>query len=330
MTVQQGEWGRIGMLEPQCAVPVEPDALDPRNYTLSLLEACREKGLLDDAQCGRIQLGLGRIFAETAAEYTRRASSTIPRTTARQLYDAVLFRCDAYLSRLPLSEGIHLLQQGNMEEICHRGMECILDAFTRCKEIFRQAYAIRCRLPIGAYQYAMEHAFDRFCKGYSARFDPRNDCMGIDYPLLGRQAYALPEEGVWFVGTYYSCLLLENQLCRMVPASALAALFAGYARSYHCEPEDLHISAAELLVNQLLTGMLLGAAPLQVLFTERSQLLGMLKPDVPSLQAAFHRRYESIMSPPLLAYAEAYIPRFVWEWSIRDGYQGLANWLVLP
>ena len=185
-------------------------------------------------------------------------------------------------------------------------------------------------MPSGAYQYAMEHAFDLFCKGYSARFDPRNDCMGIDYPLLGRQAYALPEEGVWFVGTYYSCLLLENQLCRMVPASALAALFAGYARSYHCEPEDLHISAAELLVNQLLTGMLLGAAPLQVLFTERSQLLGMPKPDVPSLQAAFHRRYESIMSPPLFAYAEAYIPRFVWEWSIRDGYQGLANWLVLP
>lgn len=86
------------MLEPQCAVPVEPDALDPRNYTLSLLEACREKGLLDDAQSGRIRLGLDRIFAETAAEYTRRASSTIPRTTARQLYDAVLFRCDAYLS----------------------------------------------------------------------------------------------------------------------------------------------------------------------------------------------------------------------------------------
>ncbi len=328
--MQQGEWGRIGMLEPQCAVPVEPDALDPRNYTLSLLEACRERGLLDDARCGRIRLGLDRIFAEMAAEYTRRTSSTIPRTTARQLYDAVLFRCDAYLSRLPLSEGIHLLQQGNMEEICHRGMECMLDAFTRCKEIFRQAYAIRCRLPIGAYQYAMEHAFDRFCKGYSARFDPRNDCMGIDYPLLGRQAYALPEEGVWFVGTYYSCLLLENQLCRMVPASALAALFAGYARSYHCEPEDLHISAAELLVNQLMTGMLLGAAPLQVLFTERSQLLGMPKPDVPSLQAAFHRRYESIMSPPLLTYVEAYIPRFVLGWSIRDGYQGLANWLVLP
>ena len=255
--MQQGEWGRIGMLEPQCAVPVEPDALDPRSYTLSLLGVCRENGLLDDTQCGRIRLGLDRIFAETAAEYTKRASSTIPRITARQLYDAVLFRCDAYLSRLPLLEGIHLLQQGNMEEICHRGMECILDAFTRCKEIFRQAYAIRCRLPIGAYQYAMEHAFDRFCKGYSARFDPRNDCMGIDYPLLGRQAYALLEEGVWFVDTYYSCLLLENQLCRMVPASALATLFAGYARSYHCEPEDLHISAAELLVNQLLTGMLL-------------------------------------------------------------------------
>ena len=133
------------MLEPQCAVPVEPDALDPRSYTLSLLGVCRENGLLDDTQCGRIRLGLDRIFAETAAEYTKRASSTIPRITARQLYDAVLFRCDAYLSRLPLLEGIHLLQQGNMEEICHRGMECILDAFTRCKEIFRQAYAIRCR-----------------------------------------------------------------------------------------------------------------------------------------------------------------------------------------
>lgn len=59
-------------------------------------------------------------------------------------------------------------------------------------------------------------------------------------------------------------------------------------------------------------------------------MLGMPKPDVPSLQAAFHRRYESIMSPPLLTYVEAYIPRFVLGWSIRDGYQGLANWLVLP
>lgn len=317
------------MLEPQCRIPVEPDQLDPKNYTLSLLGACRNAGLLEDARCSCIRHALDQEFAETAAEYTRRGSSTMPRSAARQLYDAVLFRWDACLRSLPLSQGIRLLQAGEIREIGSRGMERILDAFSHCRELFRAAYALRCKLPIGAYQYAMENAFDRFCNGYSARFDPRNDCMGVDYPLLGRQAYELPEEGVWFVEAYYACLLLENQLCRMIPEEELSALLAAYARIYHSLPEDLHISAAELVVNQLLTGVLLNAPPLQVLFPERSRLQGLPKPDA-SFEAAFQRRYQGLLAPSLLDYISGYIPRFVRAWRIREGYRSLANWIVLP
>ncbi|MCI5817053.1 DUF6179 domain-containing protein [Ruminococcus sp.] len=318
------------MLEPRCVCPVDPGSLDPRNYTLSLLGVCEQAGLLDAGQCRGIRQVLDQQFQELAAEYTKRASSTLPRTAARQLYDAVLFRCDAYLKTIPLSRSIQLLQEGQVQLICRRGTECMLDAFARCKIIFRQVYALRCPFPIDAYTYAMEHAFDRFCRSYSARFDPRNDCMGVDYPLLGRPAYALTEEGVWFVEAYYSSLLLENQLCRMIPASALEALFAGYARIYHCQPEDLHINGAELVVNQLLAGFLFGAEPLQVLFAEADGLRCLGVPDAPALTEAFSCRYAKLFPAPLLAYVAGYIPQFLQEWSLRRGYRSLANWLVLP
>ena len=91
------------MLEPRCVCPVDPGSLDPRNYTLSLLGVCEQAGLLDAGQCRGIRQVLDQQFQELAAEYTKRASSTLPRTAARQLYDAVLFRCDAYLKTIPLS-----------------------------------------------------------------------------------------------------------------------------------------------------------------------------------------------------------------------------------
>lgn len=112
--------------------------------------------------------------------------------------------------------------------------------------------------------------------------------------------------------------------------SGLGALFAGYARIYYCQPEDLHINGAELVVNQLLAGILFGAEPLQVLFAEADGLRCLGVPDAPALTEAFSCRYAKLFPAPLLAYVAGYIPQFLQEWSLRRGYRSLANWLVLP
>lgn len=294
-------------------LPFSPSALDTRQYTLSLLAACNAQNLLSEARQQTLKAALDAAFLETAAQFTKRDSGSLSETLAEQLYAAVLYRMDAFLLSMPPEQAVEALQTMPPEAMLEQGADRILRLFEETKAIFRKLYPLRYALPVSEYQRTIHEVFDSFCKGYNARFDARFLCASIDYPLLGRSAYAIPLEGVLYMHCYYRSLLLEHMFLRTLPEDDIRACVTAYARHTRCPMAELPCNLTELVLQRVLLNALAGAtAPLQPPDYARlsKQLRGkaasMLLPET---QAAFSPRMESL-SKPVQTYLCAYLPQF--------------------
>ncbi len=191
-------------------------APDRSNYVASLIAICSAQGLVSEEQSRKILNELFEEFAEIAAQYTSRESSSLRRELAEQLYSSVLYRADVYLLSLGSDKkAAEALIGVPMKRILELGRELLLRIREGNRAVFKRAYKSRLDINIPEYRHAMLTAFDRYYQRYSARFNARSICTNIDYPLLGKPAYAIEEEGALFIREYYSCLALENEFCGM-------------------------------------------------------------------------------------------------------------------
>lgn len=250
-----------------------PDGnIDRQNYTASILQLCMTVGIISSARAEEIRCRFDTEFKETAAQYTSRESSSISMKLAEQLYSSLLYRTDIYLLSLKSDEAAVLaLKSMPIGEILNEGRELILRIHEQNLKIFRQAYKKRLSVPLAEYRYVMDTAFDEYVRNYSARFDARNCGTSIDYPLLGRPAYALTSEGAVFINEYYTSIMLENELCSHFAAEELERLLLCYGRLFNVHYSTLLFNIAEVVMNNLLACLLL-SKPLFCISLTRAEL----------------------------------------------------------
>ena len=241
------------MQTPAIALPFSPDEIDPAHYTLSLLGLCQQHGLLSETRQAALKSALDREFQEVAAQFTKRASSTLNRQQAEQLYDSVLFRWEAALRRAGSPEAaVLLLQTADPLRLILAGDTAMHLAMEDCRRKFRDAYTHRLLLPVENYRFAMDTAFDQFLQRYSVRFDARNIATDINYPLLHRPAYALQEDGVFWMQTYYGALALENRFCSHFAPEEIHAIVREASVVWRCPIEALECNLASLALQRML------------------------------------------------------------------------------
>lgn len=318
-------------------LPFSERDIDFQNYTASVLRLCSANRIITDEKINEIRSGLDKAFVETAEQYTKRESSTIPKKRAELLYSSVLYQCDIYLLSLKsLKKAIDELNILPIEIILDRGQKIILNLHKINLKIFRIAYKNRLNLPYYEYKYVMEKSFDEYFKGYSARFDARNCCASIDYPLLGCPAYNMKSQGVMFIYEYYTGIKLENEFCKYFGEEKIEPILIRYGQIYNCRYTDLLFNISEVLFNNLLAGVLLGKpyfelslcnndiddiAKKYALFSEKSLCNEAKK--------AFSAYQKEISNPQLYLYLRKYIPTFLHELlqRIQDG--GMNKFLVI-
>ncbi len=294
-------------------LPVSPSTLDTRQYTLSLLAACNAQNLLSEARQQTLKAALDAAFLETAAQFTKRDSGSLSEALAEQLYAAVLYRMDAFLLGMPPEQAVDALQTMPPEAMLEQGTDRILRLFEETKAIFRKLYSLRYDLPVSEYQRTMHKVFDSFCKNYHARFDARSLCASIDYPLLGRSAYAIPLEGVLYMHCYYRSLLLEHMFLRTLPEDGIRACVAAYARHTRCPMAELPGNLTEPVLQRVLLNALSGAAtPLQT--PDYAALSRQLRGKeagalLAETEVACSPRMEALPKP-VQVYLRAYLPQF--------------------
>ena len=204
-------------------IPNRPEAAfrlagvpDRSNYATSLMAICSAPGIISAEQSRKILNELFEDFAEIAAQYTFRESSSLRRELAEQLYSSVLYRADVYLLSLGSDmRAVEALTTIPMKRILELGRDMLLRIHEGNRAVFKRAYKSRLDIGIPEYRHVMLTAFDRYYQRYSARFNARSICAHIDYPLLGRSVQAIEVEGAMFIREYYSCLALENEFCGM-------------------------------------------------------------------------------------------------------------------
>lgn len=231
---------------------------DVQNYTLDILSRCSAGGIIPEKKLDEIRCGLNKEFTETARQFTRRESNSISRKRAEILYSSVLYRSDVYLLSLKSADrAIDKLKTLPIETILKKGQELILSIHEENLHIFNEATKNKLNLHSHEYNMAMGKAFDDYYRHYSARFDARNCCNSIDYPLLNIPAYGIKLQGAMFMYEYYSGLLLENKFCRLFDESELKFLLECYGRTYGCNFTELLFNISEVVANNLFASAVL-------------------------------------------------------------------------
>lgn len=317
-------------------LPFSENEIDIQNYTANILLLCSANGILTDKKIQEIHLGLDKAFIETAEQYTKRESSTISQKCAERLYSSVLYQADVYLLSLQsLFNAVQEVTLSPIEALLDRGQKLILQLHENNLQIFRNAYRNRLNLPVYEYKYVMNKSFDEYYRGYSARFDARNCCAAIDYPLLGCPAYNMKTQGVLFIHEYYTGILHENEFCKYFSEEKIEQILTRYGEIYGCRYTDLLFNIAEVLLNNLLGGALLGK-PLFKLSLNRNDIYDIVNQYTLSseeaicneIKKAFSVYQEAISNPSLYRYLQKYIPSFAQELLKRIEYGGAERFFV--
>lgn len=264
-------------------LPFGEDDIDTSNFTASLLALCSANGLLTAEKEADIKSAITELFLESLEEFTLRASGSVSMKYAESIYESVLYRADVYFYHMKsLEEAVQKLIESDFREILAEGSSLLLRDLSQTAGYYEKAAACALRVSSPAYNAAVNEAFPKFSKEYSARFFAKSTVTQIDYPLLYSPAYALPETGVLFMKRYYRSLLLENRFCSLFPSRELHELFLRYGEIFEVHYSDLVINFCELVCNQFLARALLGKTTLGVRLSE---------PDADTLTARF--RYAS-------------------------------------
>lgn len=318
------------------ALPFSQQDLDVQNYTLSLLGQCSLNGLISATRLREIQQALQEAFVETAAQFTRRESSSLPRKRAELLYASVLYRADVLLLELQsVQQAITILCSMPIPELLQAGQERILEIHHQNIRIFKAAYALRLPYDLFGYRYVMDRAFDEYFQGYSARFDARNCVASIDYPLLGVPAYALQTQGALFIKEYYTGILHENEFCALFSQNTIEAILRAYGKMYGCSYMDLVFNITEVLMNQLLACALLQKpfpsfwlTKLELDQLRRQYIFLAEKEILLAVQQAFARYEQNIPALGCYQYLCRYLPVFTTDFFYQLHNNGLFHFLA--
>lgn len=318
-------------------IPAFEEETDVQNYTLDLLSKCFAGGLISDKKLMEIRSGLNKEFTETAEQYTRRESSSLSKKRAELLYSSVLYRSDVYLLSLrSVSKAVDSLNTLPIDMILKEGQKLILSIHDENQHIFNEAEKYKLNVPCHEYNMAMGKAFDDYFKHYSARFDARNCCNSIDYPLLNIPAYGIKSQGVMFIHDYYTGLMLENKFCRLFDEGEIIHLLECYGRNYGCDYTELLFNISEVLLNNLFVSAVL-EKPFGFKLTENDisefeNMCGMLSEEsvYKMVSDAFKPYHAYINDTDVYNYLEKHISVFTDDIAVRlKNKSGLKRYLTV-
>ncbi len=302
-------------------IPFTESNIDKQNYLASLLSLCYANKVISETKLNEIRIGLDKAFVETAEQYTKRASSTISKKRAELVYSSVLYQADIYLLSLhSYQKAIDELKSLSVEDILEKGKECIIQLHEVNIKIFKRVYSSRLNILYHEYNYVIEKSFDEYCKNYSARFDAKNCCASIDYPLLGCQAYEIKSQGIMFIYEYYTGIMLENEFCKYFSKEQIETIIVKFGKIYGDNYSELLFNISEVLFNNFLACLLVDKSGFELLITEKdvdnisNRFVLYSEEDLYSeIKKKFSLYQKQIQNPQLYQYLKKYIIKFTNE-----------------
>lgn len=250
------------------------DEISEKNYTASLLTIGRKYGLISEKKYMEILTVLNDQFTELLGQYTKRQSSSVRRETAETIYSSLLYCADISLKTVRSDRAaIDVLNIIPITMILEKGRNLILNVHTMNRVIYRKTEETKLENGTDEYKDLFRGVFGQYYKTYSARFNARECCISVDYPLMGKPAYALKSEGAYFIKEYYSSVLLENSFCRVFEKEKTDKLLYNYGRKFSTVYFLLHFNIAEIIANNYFSRLLLDRTEPELVVSEEDAVL---------------------------------------------------------
>lgn len=318
-------------------IPFTTSDLDIQNYTAELISNCVLHGIISDEKVIEIRSCIETEFIEIAEQNVKRESSTISKQNAELICNSIMYQADVYLLHLnSICLVISELKNRRFSQIINDGKMLIQKIYDNNFNIFKTAFMNRLNIDNYEYNYVMNKSFDEYAKNYSGRFDARNCCTIIDYPLLGRPAYNIKLQGVMFIAEYYTGLMYENIFCKYFKENNIIDILAKYGEMYKCCYKDLSVNICEVLLNNLLAAALIGKHTFDLNITDiqlielREKFLYQDKKYIKTaLRNSFSIYRNIFLNDELYNYLERYIDAFSDEFEHHLSNDTLNKFIVL-
>ena len=228
---------------------LDPGAIDPENFTASLLRQATGKGLLTQQEAQSIQEGLLLLLEEQVQRLTQGESSSLPTQRAEELMDGIGYCVDFYLQSLPtLEEALEALQARRVAQLYEAGRGLLEEHAKASEGLLSRVRATRVATPNLGYNRTLDVTLPGYLRQWKRARYPQGFPVLAEYPLAGDRP--LPE-GIAGVHAYLAALALENRFCARFAAQVPQVLEA-FARQYRTSPEEVYGNLFSLTLRSLL------------------------------------------------------------------------------
>lgn len=235
---------------------LQPSALNPDNYLVSLLNNAYDAQLISETEIQTIQSQIMEVFREVLFRYTGGQSSSVTAATAQSLINSILYCIDSYLLALNSpEESLRELHSKKVSEIYQDGLALVESCLEETRQLFAQTRASRIATDLVAYNSTIDEGLPGFFAHYDPRFQAHDTMADIDYPLAGSCRH---QRGIFYIQEYIRMLNLENQFCSGFAESDISRLLQNYGRTYHIDYPEFLLNIFEIVFTNAVFSVMLG------------------------------------------------------------------------
>ncbi len=174
------------------------------------------------------------IVAELADRYTASNSTSISNAKAQQLMAAVLYCIQAAETEQPQA----LISKTKMPatQAYKLGYRLLEQKTQQALVLYNELLADFSDYGNYFLRNTVVNGLPEFFKWYDLRFEPQNNILTLDYPILQNLAN---HTGIHLIYAYIQCLLLEQRFLRQFPPDYIRQSLAEYNPFYQDTPDNL-------------------------------------------------------------------------------------------
>ncbi|MEN6350404.1 MAG: DUF6179 domain-containing protein [Syntrophomonas sp.] len=246
-------------------------ALDPKQYTIALLKAAYQEGIVEYEVINSIQAQLMILLKDLIMRRTKGESTSLKVETAQGILLSILYCIDACTKTFcPAEDAIRYLIKHPLKEIYGEGLELVVSCLAESRLQYYEIKNKKMDIVNKAYQSTIDEALPEFFKNYDVVFQAHDTMAGIDYPLLFDD---MTTGGVFYIKQYLDKLNMETQFCSLFLPTDITKLLMDYGRVYQIDYRDALINIFEVVLTNAIFSKISGNNASVILISKSNYML---------------------------------------------------------
>lgn len=218
-------------------LPFGNDDLDRNAYVISLLQKANVYGLISDVEIRIFKQHLYLMLGCQSDRYMEGRSSSIPKDTAQQLLESILYVIGMALQqKKDVSVALQKLMTSDLSALYEQGLTVIRKKMNLVRTIQKSILNNLAVTVNGYYQSTIEAGINAFFDLYSPQYGAHLIHITADYPTMAPRPSSA---GIQFMEEYLKAVQIENEFMKRADPSDLHHIMLAVNERYATVPLNL-------------------------------------------------------------------------------------------